>query len=405
MPKLKRTIGLSMLTLYGLGTILGAGIYVLVGKVAAHAGLYAPLAFLLAAMLATFSGYSYAKLSSAFPLSAGEAVYISEAFNSKSLSTLVGWMVVLTGVVSAATITNGFVGYLQVFVDIPDFWGISLLVFAMTGLAVWGVSESVTVTVIATVLGLIGLLMILWYSLPAFATLPTRIHEFVPPMNDFGIWFGVLLGAFLAFYAFIGFEDMVNMAEEVRSPESTLPKSITYAIVVSSLLYFFVALAAVLQLPLEALVVSNAPLADVMNQHSASAAYFISLISLAAIINGALVQIIMCSRVIYGMGNKGIAPALLAKVHPTRHTPYIATLVIGGVVWLLATSFELTTLAQITSFIIIVVFLLVNASLIRLVQRHQLHASLWVPSIGVFMCLVFISVQLYQVFFGEVLSH
>jgi len=134
---LKRSIGLPMLTLYGLGTILGAGIYVLVGKVAVTAGLYAPIAFLIAASLAALSGYSYAALSSRFPQSAGEAVYIQQAFGIKWLSTLVGWMVILTGIVSAATISKGFVGYLQVFVPIPDFWAITLLLATMTFLAFW----------------------------------------------------------------------------------------------------------------------------------------------------------------------------------------------------------------------------------------------------------------------------
>ena len=240
--ELKRSISFPLLTLYGLGTILGAGIYVLVGRVAVYAGLYAPISFLLAALLAGLSGYSYAALSSRYPKSAGEAVYVQEAFGFRLLSAVVGWMVVLTGIVSAATISSGFVGYLQAFVEITDFWAITLLLIAMTFLAVWGVAESVIVTAITTVLGIVGLLMILGFSGPAFLTLPERLPEVMPPLFDGAVWFGILLGAFLAFYAFIGFEDMVNMAEEVIEPERTLPRAIVVAIVVSSLFYYFIAL-------------------------------------------------------------------------------------------------------------------------------------------------------------------
>jgi len=407
---LKRSIGLPLLTLYGLGTILGAGIYVLVGKVAYFAGTYAPVAFLLAALLAGLSGYSYAALSSRYPKSAGEAVYTQEAFGIKLLSTIVGWMVILTGVVSAATIANGFVGYLQVFVNISDFWAITFLLLSMTVLAVWGVKESVIATAVTTIMGIIGLLLILAFSAPAFLTIPERLPEIMPPISDGPIWFGILLGAFLAFYAFIGFEDMVNMAEEVKTPEKTLPKAIIAAIIISSLFYYLIALAAVLQLPLAELSTSTAPMADIMQKHSKQAAWFISLISLAAIVNGALVQIIMGARVLYGMGKQALAPNWLGSVHQTFQTPYIATLIIGFVVWLLATNFELTTLAKITSFIILLVFLLVNLSLIKIISAERekpnnaMAVKSWVPYLATVMSLLFLGVQLYQLFKGATLA-
>lgn len=411
---LKRSISYPMLTLYGLGTILGAGIYVLVGKVAVSAGVFAPISFLVAALLAGLSGYSYAALSSRHPKSAGEAVYVQEAFGLKQLSTIVGWMVILTGIVSASTIANGFVGYLQVFINIPDFWAITLLLAAMTFLAVWGVNESVVVTAVTTVMGIIGLLLILIVSAPSFLTIPDRLPDLIPPVSDGGIWFGILLGAFLAFYAFIGFEDMVNMAEEVKEPEKTLPKAIIAAILISSLFYYFIALAGILQMPLETLTASKAPMADIMKQHSEKMAWFVSLISLAAVVNGALVQIIMGARVLYGMGKQNMAPHWLATIHPTRKTPYIATLIIGGIVWLLATNFQLTTLAKVTSFIIILVFLMVNIALIVIHNREKHQPNLkpekamkvkpWVPYVAAAMCLMFLSVQTYQLVTGAVVA-
>ena len=414
--QLKRSISRRMLTLYGLGTILGAGIYVLVGKVAISAGIYAPISFLLAALLAGLSGYSYAALSSRHPISAGEAVYVQHAFGIKRLSALVGWMVVLTGVVSASTIANGFVGYLQVFVHISDFWSITLLLGVMTFLAFWGVSESVVVTAITTIMGIIGLLLILIVSAPAFLTIPDRLPELTPPISDGSVWFGILLGAFLAFYAFIGFEDMVNMAEEVKEPEKNLPGAIIAAIVISSFFYYFIALAGILQMPMESLTASKAPMADIMKQHSEKMAWFVSLISLAAVVNGALVQIIMGARVLYGMGKQHMAPYWLTTIHPARKTPYVATLIVGSTVWVLATNFQLTTLAKITSFIIIVVFFLVNVALIIINNRERKRPELkpakamnvkpWVPYLAATICIIFLSVQSYQLITGaEIAAH
>ncbi|MGR6874804.1 APC family permease [Pseudomonas sp. HK3] len=173
---------------------------------------------------------------------------------------------------------------------------------------------------------------------------------------------------------------------------------------VSSLFYYAIALAAILQLPLETLIASKAPMADIMKQHSEKAAWLISLISLAAVVNGALVQIIMGSRVLYGMGKQGMAPAWLSTLHHSRKTPYIATLLLGLVVWILATNLNLTTLAKVTSFIIIMVFLLVNISLIKLLRTPSdtdtSSVKVWVPYLGAAMCLVFLSVQLFQLFSG-----
>lgn len=410
MTELKRSLGYPLLTLYGLGTILGAGIYVLIGKVAATSGIYAPIAFVVAAILAGFSGYCYAALSSRYPRSAGEAAYVQAAFSFASLSTVVGWMVILTGVVSAATIANGFVGYLNIFVPIPEFFSISFLILLLAVIACWGVTESVSLAAVVTLIELSGLLLVLILAGDVLGDLPERYPELIPPMEG-AVWFGILLGAFLAFYAFIGFEDMVNMAEEVKQPETTLPKAIIAALVISSLLYGLIALVAVLALPLETLQASNAPMADILDQHSNQAGIVISLISLVAVVNGALVQIIMGARVVYGMGRQGLAPKVLGQVHPRFKTPVIATLLISFVVWLLAVALPLTTLAKITSFIVILVFLLVNISLIVILKREEKlpegarPVALWVPWFASVMCILFLSVQLIQLVAGQAISH
>jgi amino acid transporter len=216
-PSLKRSLGLTQIVLYGAGTILGAGIYVLVGEVIGVSGNFAPMAFLLAALIVAFSAYSFGVLSAAFPVSAGPAAYTEEAFRSRGLATTVGYAIIASGVISAATITRGFVGYLDIFTTLPNWISICLFVTIMAAIALRGVNTSVGLAVAITLLEISGLVLVVisawdklpeaWHNLPRYF-LPTQKVEFE----------GIAIGAFLAFYACIGFEDMVNMAEEVKNP-------------------------------------------------------------------------------------------------------------------------------------------------------------------------------------------
>lgn len=384
--ELKRTLSLPLLTLYGLGTILGAGIYVLVGKVAETAGMLAPVSFVLAALLAGLTGLSYAELAARHPKSAGEAVYVQDGLRVRALSILVGWLIVLTGVVSAATIANGFVGYLRLFVSLPDGLVITLLVLALGALAAWGIAESVAAASVITLIEIGGLLLILAAAGASLSTLPARLPELIPPL-DGAVWRGVLLGAFLAFYAFIGFEDMVNVAEEVRDPTRNLPRAILLAIGVSTLLYLLVALVAVLALPPQELARSRAPLALIYERATGGAPTLIGLVSLFAVVNGALIQTIMAARVLYGMSRAGWLHGAFGRVHPRTRTPLLATACVTASVLILALWLPLVTLAKATSLIILVVFALINLALVRIKRRLPRPAGirvypLWIPLLG-----------------------
>lgn len=401
---LKRSLTLGLLTLYGLGTILGAGIYVLVGQVAAIAGMYAPLAFVIAALLAGLTGLSYAELAARLPKSAGEAVYVQQGFRRRPLSVLVGLLIVLTGVVSAATIANGFVGYLQVFLPVSDSFAILVLVLLLGALAAWGITESVVAASVVTVAELGGLVFIIYIASAGLGDLPARWPEFVPPPET-GVWQAILLGAFLAFYAFIGFEDMVNVAEEVKDPSRTLPIAILIAIAVSTTLYLVVALVAVLALPPAELADSRAPLALIYERATGKAPTLISLISLFAVVNGALIQIIMSSRVLYGMSREGWLPAALGRVSPVTRTPLPATALITGIVLVLALGLPLVTLAKTTSFIVLIVFALVNLALLRIKRRDPRPAGVrifppGIPFAGFVASSGFVALQVVELLAG-----
>jgi amino acid transporter len=316
-------------------------------------------------------------------------VYVQEGLRWRPLSVLVGLLIVFTGLVSAATIANGFVGYLHVFVPaVPSGLAVTLLVAALGVLAAWGISESVWVAVFITLVEVGGLLLVLAVAGGGgLSALPARWPEFLPPWEA-ATWHGILLGAFLAFYAFIGFEDMVNVAEEVKDPSRVLPKAILWAIILSTVLYLAVALVAVLALPPPVLAASAAPLALLYEHTTGDPPTLISAISLFAVVNGALVQIIMAARVLYGMSREGWLPAAFGRVNAYTRTPLFATGVITAMVLALALALPLVTLAKATSYVILIVFSLVNLALVFL-KRRDPHPRrgvrvypFWIPVAG-----------------------
>lgn len=379
-PRLRRVLGLPLLTFYGLGTIVGAGIYVLVGKVAATAGVHTPLAFALAAITAGLTGVAYAELSARFPRSAGEAVYTQAAFDRNWLTLAVGWAVVLMGTVSAAAIVRGFVGYVELFVDSPDWLIVVTTVLALGAIACLGIGQSVGIAAAITVIEVLGLVFVIAVASPALAQLPERLAQAdaAGALLQPHTWSGILLGAVLAFYAFIGFEDMVNVAEEVQSPARTLPNAIFLAIVLSTVLYVLVSLVAISALSLDALAGSDAPMADIVASRGYDPRFSIGVISLLAVTNGALIQIIMASRVIYGLSQTGGAPAVLGRIERRFATPVLATAVITIVVLALGLWFPIEELARVTSLFTLGVFIVVNASLLRIraAARHDPDTAL-----------------------------
>lgn len=397
-PELKRSLSLGLLTMYGLGNILGAGIYVLIGKVAATAGIYTPLSFLLASILAGLTAFSYAELSTRYPVSAGEAVYLQAGFNIKLLSSGVGVLIIFAGIISAAAITRGFVGYFQTFLDLPSALITVSLVVVLGSLAAWGIVESLRVAAILTIMEIFGLLLILWVALPDANALADGLSNMSRPSTATA-WHGILLGGILAFYAYIGFEDMVNVAEEVREPRVNMPKAILIALVVSTLLYMSVALVAISSGPIEQLAESDAPLAFIYQRATGEAPTVIVAIALFAVVNGALIQIIMASRVCYGMSRQGWLPAIFSKVNKTTGTPLVSTLLVSAMLLIMALWLPIETLARIASLLLLVVFMLVNLSLWRIKRQAGQPGNIfeipaWVPVAGFFSSSTFFAYQI-----------
>ena len=383
--ELRREVGLALFLFYGIGNIVGAGIYVLIGKVAGAAGYGAPAAFLLAALVAGLTGRSYGELAARYPQSSGEAIYLFKAFRLQSLSTVVGLMIALAGLVSAATITHGFVGYFAEFVRVPGWLVIVAVILLLTFVAIRGIVESAVLNAVFTVLQVGGLFWIIGAGAAALPTVALpEPAEFLP--QSAATWSAVFAGAFLAFYAFIGFEDMVNIAEEVREPQTTIPRGIMLAFALSSIIYVLLTLVAVLLVLPAELSGSDAPLSLICEIAPGCTPGFISLIGLT-VVNGALIQLIMASRIFYGMSRAGWLPGFLSRVDVVRRTPVIATLIAGGVTLIMALALPFLSLAKLTSGLVLTIFVLVNASLIVIKRRGDEPAgvnlvSMWIPALG-----------------------
>lgn len=377
-PVLKRSLSLTLLVLYGLGTTIGAGIYVLVGKVAGEAGVLAPLSFLVAALVAGPTAVSFGALAARYPRSAGEAVYVEEAFGYPALSRLVGLAVVFVGLVSSAAIVSGSVGYLQNVVPVPGWAGLLFIVALLGLVAVWGISESVIVTAVATLLEIGGLLLIVWFGRDAIGLERiSAVASSAPPFSEIGA-VGILSGAVLAFYAFIGFEDMVNVSEEVRDPARNMPRAIMITLLVTAVLYGLVSWVAVAHMPAHALSGSAAPMSDIFRELTGWPSFAFDTLVVCAVMNGALVQIIMASRVLYGLAQQGWLPSVFGIVGARTRTPVVATSAAALGICVMALAFPLEGLARATSFITLLIFALVNFSLLRICGTEP-DARDWKP--------------------------
>jgi amino acid transporter len=387
--RLKRTLGLPLLTLYGLGNILGAGIYVLVGKVAGFAGSSTTLAFVIAMVTAAVTALSYMELTGRYPVSASVSVYLHRAFGKRWLSTTIGLAMVGGGIASAAALAQGFAGYLNSFVAVPTLVGSVGLLVVLGAVAVKGIGESATMAALLTGLEVLGLALVIWYGRKAFAQIDVRGLLAIDPAVGVG---GVFAGAFLAFYAFIGFEDMANVSEEAKNPSRTMPLAILLALLVSTVLYLLVVVVSTTLVPPAELAVSEAPLTLVFERSGASYGVLLSLIGMIAAMNGVIVQIIMGSRILYGLAAEGWIHRGFARVHQSFQTPVRSTFVVLAAMIGATALLPLVSLARLTSLLVLIIFTMVNAALIVIKRRHPDHAGYItvptaIPYLGVALCL------------------
>lgn len=361
MTALKQHLGLFQTTMYGVGLILGAGIYALIGDAAGAAGNSLWISFVLAAVASVFTGLSYAELSSMYPKAAAEYSFIKNAFKNNFVAFIVGWLTLFVAIISAATIALGFGGYFSDLFGVPILIAAILVIVGLSFVNFFGIKESSSMNVIFTIIEAAGLVLVIWIGFALFGN--TQIDYFSAPHGLSGIF-----SAFtLVFFAYIGFENIANIAEEIRNPKKVLPRAIILSISITAIIYILVSVSAIRVLNWEELDSSIAPLADVVKKALGPQAQIVlSFIALFATTNTVLIMLISGSRILYGISKDNALPAIFGIIHHQRKTPWIAVIIIGFLSIVFVFAGDITTIANISVFTIIMVFILVNLSLIWL---------------------------------------
>lgn len=361
MSELKRHMGLFHLTMYGVGLILGAGIYVLIGEAAGFAGDAVWIAFVLGSIVALFAGFSYAELSSLFPKEAAEYVFIKNAFKNNFFAFLIGWLTAITSIITAATVALGFGGYFTEFVNIPIIFSAIGLLIILSIVNFIGIRESSWTNTIFTIIEASGLILII---IIGFTFSNPESVEYTESPSGFT---GIVIAFVLIFFAFIGFEDMANVAEEVKKPKKTLPRAIILSVIISGIIYILVSLAVVRVVNWEELAASAAPIALVAERGLGSGAHILlSSIALFAITNTVLITLVAGSRIFYGMAREKVFPSILEKIHFKTKTPWIAVIVIMLTSIVFTLIGDIVIVANITVFAIVITFAAVNLAVIIL---------------------------------------
>jgi APA family basic amino acid/polyamine antiporter len=360
--KLKRVLGPFDVTVYGVGIIIGAGIYALIGKAAGIAGGAVWMSYGIAAIVAALTALSYAELTSIFPKSAAEYVYTEHAFRRKWLAFVVGWLAIYNMTITASTVSLGFGGYFSALTGVPMLVGAVALIILMSLLNYSGIKESANANALLTLLEVGGLLIIIVLGWSHFGS----VDYFSSP-GGFG---GVMTAALLVFFAFLGFEDVANLAEETKNPRRVIPMGLLLALGISTLLYMLVSVAAVSVVPPEQLAASNAPLALVANTALPGSGSLLSVLALVATTTTVLTALIASSRMIWAMAADGGLPRFLSAVHPVRRTPWVAIAIVGFVAAAVALIGKIEIIAQLTDFGAFLLFAVVNLAVIVLRYRE-----------------------------------
>ena len=387
-PDLKRGIGPWLLLFFVLGDIVGAGIYALVGEVGALVGGAIWAAFLAAFFLAIFTASSYAELVTKYPRAGGSATYINNAFRSPFVSFMVAFAVMASGITSACTLTLAFSGdYLAQFISVPII-GAALVFMVLVGfINFYGISESVRINVILTCVEITGLVLIVVIGAAALAGGhgdPGRAFEF---KEGTSVLTALLAGTVLAFYALIGFDDSVNVAEETQHPSRNYPRAIFGALLLAGFVYLLVTFTASMVVPTATLADSSGPLLEVVKAGPiAIPTQLFAAIALLAVSNGALINMIMASRIIYGMGDQGVMPTVFSRVHPGRRTPWVSIIFTTVIALLVLIAIgrndeALATLGSTTVVLLLIAFVMVNIAVLVLRQDEVGHEHFRTPTI------------------------
>jgi basic amino acid/polyamine antiporter, APA family len=380
---LKRAVGGWLLFAFIVGDTLGAGIYTLVGSMAVDVGGVIWLPLLIALVVALLTAGTYAELITKYPHAGGAARYAERAFKVPYLSFLVGFLMMASGITTAASLANAFAGdYFAALLDVPAVPVAVVFIIVLTLINLRGVRESLTANLVASVIEVSGLVIVIVIAAIVFGSGggdPSRVLEFNPEVAPLQ---GAFAASIIAFFSFLGFEAAANMAEEVKNPSRAYPRALFGAIGTAAVVYLLIALGAVIVVPPAELAESTGPLLDVVAASGlAVPGWLFSLIALVAIANGALLFMVMASRVGYGLAETGLLPRAFSRVLPNRRTPWVSILVVGGMTIALSFIGDVAVLAETTVLLLLLVFLSANVSVLVLKKDKVDHPHFRVPRV------------------------
>lgn len=409
-PELKRVMGRKLLLLFIVGDILGTGVYALTGKVAAEVGGAAWLPFLVAFTVAIITAFSYLELVTKYPHAAGAALYVHKAFGIHFFTFIVTFAVMSSGITSASTASRAFASNLAVAFGIDASntlimllaLGFMVLVMALN---FRGASESVKANVVLTLVELSGLVLVIlvgFYAIAHGNADWSRVVAFETPA-DKNVFLAVTTATSLAFFAMVGFEDSVNMAEEIKDPVRIFPKMMLTGLSVTAVIYVLVSICAVAVVPVGELAASDTPLTVVVKRGAPGIPMgtLLPIISMFAVANTALINMMMASRLLYGMSKQAVLPPFLSRVHRTTRTPYAAIFFTTGLAFALiiyvsyASENAVVVLGGTTALLLLAVFAVVNVAVLVLRRDPVTHdhfvAKTPLPVIGAIACLYLVT--------------
>ena len=379
---LRRAIGPRLLLFIVIGDMLGTGIYALTGDVAGQVGGAAWMAFGFAFLVAMLTATSYLELVGKFPHAAGAALYVKHAFNIRLLTFIVGFAVLCSGLTSVGAASRTFAGYFQELAAVPVWLLVALFIVGLALLNFRGVAESVKANVAMTAIELSGLLIVISvgaYALSQGIGDASRAFEFNAGAEPFAL---IVSGAGLAFFAIVGFEDSVNLVEETENPQRDFPRAFFIGITITGIIYMLVAFFTTALVPIETLRDSNQDLLEVVRIGAPAFPFFLfALIAMVAVSNTSLINLMMTSRLLYGLARERAVPAVLGRIHAGRRTPWVAIVVTMAIALLLASWSGVRTLGGTTALLLLCVFAVVNVAVLVLRLRTVGHKHYRAPTI------------------------
>ena len=371
MADLKRSLSLLQLTLMSVGIILGAGIYVILGEAAKLSGNLVWLSFIIAAIVATLTAFSYAELSSRFPKAGAEYVYVENSFGNRA-AWIVAWLLLAGSVIGGATIAMGFAQYFSAIFH-TSIIIVALVMLSIIGIILFiGIQETAKLTILFTFIEIAGLVIVIFIGIPYIGSV--NYLEAAQGLK------GVIEAGVLIFFGYLGFEGITRLAEETKNPEKNIPKAIMYSMIITTILYILVGISAVSVIPWQELSTAQAPLALVAQRVFGEQSFLIlSVIALFSTFNTALMFLLTGSRLIYGISQQQAIPKVFTMVGKRFRTPWVAIISIVVAAMLFLFLGDLKTIANLTNFTIFSVFIIINASVIYFRYKKPITTGFRVP--------------------------